>query len=128
MFRRTLAFGHHYDVIRVAYHLHTPSGHLLIKLIQIDICQQRGQRTSLGRAFPSSWLLRPFSMTPAFRYFLISPVTRLSWILFSQQFHQQFVVQRVEILGQIYFYGVGVALFCVFLYLAHRLLPASSRR
>ena len=37
------------------------------------------------------------------------------------------MVQRVEILGQVHFYCAGVALLCVFLYPAHRLLSASFR-
>ena len=38
MLRRPLAFGHHYNVIRIANYLHATSVHLLVKLVQVDVC------------------------------------------------------------------------------------------
>ena len=91
MLRRPFAFGHHYDVIRIANHLHAASGHLLVKLIQVDISQQRRQGTSLGRAF-SCFGCDAILHDPGFQVLLNQPRHPFVVDLFSQQFHQQFVV------------------------------------
>lgn len=36
--RRPFAFGHHHDVIRIANHLYATFGHLLVELVQVDVC------------------------------------------------------------------------------------------
>ena len=53
-------------------------------------------------------VVTPFSMTPAFRHFL--PRHPFVTDLVLQQCLPQLVVQRVEILGQVHFHCVGVAL------------------
>ena len=92
--------------------------------IQVDIGQKRA---SLMRAFPRSGYHAMLHDT-GIQILLNQPRHPFVADLFPQQFHQQFVVQCIEILGQVHFHRAGVALFCVFLHLAHRLLSASFRK
>nr|WP_264083712.1 hypothetical protein [Paenibacillus sp. BJ-4] len=47
--------------------------------------------------------------------------------LFAQEIHQQLVVQRIEIFGEVDFYRVAIPLFRIFFYFPYGLLRASLR-
>lgn len=65
-FRSSSTLRKQYDVIRIADARYAPSAEFLVKLIQIDIGEQR-RKISCGE--PSSVsMTTPFSITPLFRY------------------------------------------------------------
>ena len=89
-----LAFRQQHDVVRVTDKYNSTLLILLVKLIQIDVCQQGGKISPCGE--PSSVsMTTPFSITPLFKYLLIHWIT-LSSLTFLRRIFRSISWFRVS--------------------------------
>ena len=54
MLRRPLTFGHHHYVVRIPNYFYATFGHFLVKFVQVDVRQERRQRSPLRGSFRCS--------------------------------------------------------------------------
>ena len=126
--------GQHNDVICVPNHMDAPALHLMVILIKIDVGKQGAERSSLRRAERSS-LRRAFLGLDVKSVFHHAAFEKsfdefnhaLVVDFLSYHVHQQIMIQRVEILGQVNEYRCGIALLRIFLHFLNRHLCASAR-
>ena len=123
---RSLALCQDNNVIRISDDRHAPSCHLLIVFVQVDVGKQWTEWASLRRAF---FCLHQQSVfhDPGFQIPLNEFNDPFVVDVLPQKVHQQFVIQSIEVFGQIHKHRLCVALFCILLHLLNCHLCTSAR-
>ena len=124
--RRSRRSGKHDDVVSIPNHMYSPALHLVVKFIEIDVGKKRTERSSLWGTFFCPDVQSVFH-DPAFQELLDEFNHAPVMDFFPHHVHQQVMVQRVKVFGQVYKHCLLVSLFRIFLHFLNCHLRASAR-